>query len=1142
MSVELADEQARETVRTALGRTLVVEAAAGTGKTTALVGRIIQVIRSGRGELARLVAVTFTEKAAGELKLRLRTELENARRQAAPDPKTLERLEKGLSQLEEARIGTIHGFCADLLKERPLQARVDPLFEVATEDEARRLYRRVFNRWLEEKLNDPPPGIRRLLRHPANREEGPVERLERAGWELIDRRDFPARWEIRPFERETEIDGLVSRALHLHERSSGCPNPRDYLYRGFAGLRSFVAELTRQEKAAGQRDYDYLEHGLPSLRLGNWKGRGRYADGVSREELLEERDSLKEAFKGFRKRAGADLAAHLQNELAELIERYQIMKEKAGRLDFLDLLVGARDLLLHDVALRRELQERFTHIFVDEFQDTDPLQAEILLLLASDDPSVDDWRKVRPTPGKLFVVADPKQSIYRFRRADVALYHQIKKQLLEAGAELVFLSVSFRAVPEIQEMVNAAVSRVMTGSERAHQASYVPLERYRDSIEAQPAVVALPVPRPYSQWGNLANYAIEKSEPEAVAAWVKWLVEESGWMVTSRDRPAPRPLGPSDVCLLFRRFVSGNRAITQPYVDALQARDVPHVLMGGRGFHQREEIEVMRNALTAIERPDDELSVFATLRGPLFSLSDEALFLFRSRHGAFHPFRKLTRPLEGEDGDVAAALEVLARLHKGRNHRPIALTIRQVLDETRAQAGFALWQAGDQVLANVLRLLQLARDFEATGGLSFRGFVQHLEQLADKGETAEQPLIEEGVEGVRLMTVHRAKGLEFPVVVLCDITCPLGDAASRHIDPDRRLFVVRLAGGSPWELLDHQEVESEREAAESQRLLYVASTRARDLLVVPAVADEAREKSWVAALHPALYPEPRTSRLPVVAPGCPRFTGEDTVIDRPWKANKPPEAVIKPGQHKPQRGGHRVVWWDPELLIKPPLGKPAIRRHWILQAEEGAPQEADSLHEQWQTRRAELLGQGSRASLEVTTATRKAELDSTPPPEVRVERVERVRGRPLGKAFGTLVHEILATADLEAGRESLRSLAKTLGRILGNTDQEVEAATEAAFRALAHPLLRSAAAAARVGLCHRETPFIFPEREGGRLIEGVPDLVFRPSPEAPWTVVDFKTDVREDIGQEAYRRQLATYTEALRQATGSEAEGVLLYV
>jgi hypothetical protein len=219
------------------------------------------------------------------------------------------------------------------------------------------------------------------------------------------------------------------------------------------------------------------------------------------------------------------------------------------------------------------------------------------------------------------------------------------------------------------------------------------------------------------------------------------------------------------------------------------------------------------------------------------------------------------------------------------------------------------------VLANVLRLIQIARTFEEGGGLSFRGFVDHLDALSDASDKSEQPMIEDGVEGVRLMTVHKAKGLEFPVVILCDITCPLSTGASRHVDPDRKMWAMRLAGGSPWELLDHEDSEAERDRAESLRLLYVAATRARDVLVVPAVADEPQRKGWVGPLLPGLYPPEDSRFLSVIAAGCPRFPGSDTVIDRPPRA--PVATPIRPGLHKPERGRHEVVWWDPSLFENP---------------------------------------------------------------------------------------------------------------------------------------------------------------------------------------------------------------------------------
>src|SRR5262249_2601829 len=212
--------------------------------------------------------------------------------------------------------------------------------------------------------------------------------------------------------------------------------------------------------------------------------------------------------------------------------------------------------------------------FVDEFQDTDPLQAEILLLLSADNAEGADWRQVRPTPGKLFVVGDPKQSIYRFRRADVLLYQEIKQTLVNAGVRVAHLSKSFRAVRPIQQLVNAAFEKEMNGDPMSGQPEYVPLEEFRPAASKQPSVVVLPVPRPYG-WREVANFAIEASLPDAVAAFVHWLIQDSRWKVGDPANPGEwLTLSPRDVCVLFRRFVTFGKDVTRDYTRALEARGI----------------------------------------------------------------------------------------------------------------------------------------------------------------------------------------------------------------------------------------------------------------------------------------------------------------------------------------------------------------------------------------------------------------------------------------------------------------------------------------------------------------------------------------------------------------------------------------
>ena len=311
------------------------------------------------------------------------------------------------------------------------------------------------------------------------------------------------------------------------------------------------------------------------------------------------------------------------------------------------------------------------------------------------------------------------------------------------------------------------------------------------------------------------------------------------------------PLQPRHVAILFRRFMSFGEDITRRYTDAMEARGIPHLLVGGKSFHGRDEVETLRAALAAIEWPDDELSVFAALKGSLFAIDDEQLIEFKHRFGAFHPFR-IPRELGGNSGGeleltsdptaqllpVAEALRLLQQLHRRRNYRPVADTIGRLLAETRAHVGFILRTGGEQTLANVLHIAELARQYEAGGGISFRGFIDELRN-ASESEGAEAPILEESSDGVRLMTVHKAKGLEFPVVILADLTCRMSrDDASRYLDAGARLCAMKIAGWAPHELHTHQHDEVARDQAEGVRLAYVAATRARDLLVVPALGDE----------------------------------------------------------------------------------------------------------------------------------------------------------------------------------------------------------------------------------------------------------------------------------------------------------------
>jgi ATP-dependent exoDNAse (exonuclease V) beta subunit len=1159
----VSDAAARAAITEALDTTIVVEASAGTGKTTALVERMLALIGSGRATLARIVAVTFTDKAAGEMKLRLRTRLEDARENAGPEAR--ERFEVALSELETAHIASIHAFCAELLRKRPIEARIDPAFNVIAEEEERELLDRVFDRWLTGVLEDPPPGVRRALKRRGG-DTPPSEKLRRAAHTLVEQRDFAAPWQRPPLDREPEIDRMLGLLTALADLGRVASNSRDMLGVNLRTLAASLLELeidlpsaSAETSSLGGQDYDRLEHALSRLlRVKAWKHKGygqQYAEGLLRADILARREEVRVALEDLVARLDGEVAALLREELRDVVTAYDALKQEQGALDFLDLLLCTRDLLHGDAATRAELQAGITHVFIDEFQDIDALQADILLTLAA---PVGSPLGTPPAAGKLFVVGDPKQSIYSFRRADVALYERVKRELVAQGALAVQLTRSYRATDAIQSAVNAAFSLAMPSEADGVQAAYRPLEPVRNARAEQPSVIALAVPKPYGNWGSLSPPKIAESTADAVAAFIDYLVTRSGFMV--QDQGALVPVQSKHVLLLFRSTRAFGRELTRAYSRALEARRIPHVLGGGRSFHSREEVMALCAMLSAVEWPDDELAVYSTLRGPFFALTDAALLEHREAMGRLHPLAPQI-PAETATAaqlEVAVALDVLRLAHYARNKQPIAHTVQALLAATRAHAGMAFWPSGEQALANVQRIVDDARRFDARAATSFRAFVARLSGQAERGEASGSGMLEEGSDGVRIMTVHGAKGLEHPIVILCEPTSPRRRDPSRYVDSTRELCAVPLCDAAPYELRIHRDELLAREHAEETRIAYVAATRARDLLVVPCVGD-AKQEGWVDVLHPALYPSPSSKRSPSLAPGCPEF-GDDSVLDWPASAKRIPGDSVAPGQHEPEHGEHRVVWWDPKALNlgAEPLG--GVRQQELLADAGGSPAELAgaarlAAFEVERTVALEQAGQVSLRSLAITSVVkqdveRALEARMVTVQDVSIERVEIAESvaHARGARFGSLVHAVLASLlseHVQTGRReridgdvlssSIEAKVRWHARILGALPREQSAAIERVRAAWAHPLLVRACASKALWV---ELPVALrlPDQT---LAEGAFDLAFR-EPDGTVTVIDLKTDDPE--GNPVYAAQVSVYAQAITAATGKPARAVLLRV
>ena len=1156
----LIDRREREEIRNNLDESFLVEAAAGTGKTTVLVDRLVALLQSGRTSVDRVVAVTFTRKAAGELKLRLRQGLERAR-QNTSETAIRENIEAAIASLEEARVGTIHSFCAEILRERPVEAGVDPDFRELSEDEAPRLFKQVFKTWIERKLNEMPEALSRALARISTRggdRIAPLERLRTEAWKLAERRDFPEPWEKRPFDRKQEITDILEKAGEVAEASEQCPNHRDNLRIDLEPLRRFIDNHRRSLdlKPSGtlsSGDYDELEAHLSGellrdLTRRSRKGHGKFSKGMSRPEALQRRDHLIEMLGDFKQRADADLAASLRLVLESAVGEYVEVKKQQGRVDFVDLLLMVRGVLRDYPEVREHLNERFTHIFVDEFQDTDPLQVEILLLLSASNVEEDNWRRVQIAKGKLFIVGDPKQSIYRFRRADVQLYEEVKGIVRGSGVRLLHLQTNFRSVAPLQRAINASFEEVFDGDTERIQPLYVPLRSPLESEpvipissvgEGPPELIALPVPEPRIWRGQVTHKSFHSSFPDAAAAFIDWLLRTQPWQLDDPEKPGAKTgIEARHITFLFRRFISGDRDITRPYIRALDARRIPHLLVGSRTFHQREEVESIRAALTAVEWPDDELNVFATLRGSLFAVEDSLLLEFRKRVGNLHPFRELDEATRKEFKRIVPILDLLADLHYSRNHRPIVDTINRILEFCRAHAGLALRPTGEQVLANVQKICDLARSFELTGGLSFRGFVDFLVEESEKPRSADSPVLEEAADGVRLMTLHAAKGLEAPIVVLADIMARIAAPnPSQHVDQQKRLCAQPVLFCQPWELVQNRQLEFGKDVAEGERIAYVAATRAREMLIVPAlgIGPDYYKGGWISPLNPAVYPARESWYEPAPPPaGCPEF-GSRTAVIPPSNRDGVGLPMIKPGLHRPMKGTHRVLWWDPTILQLNAVPDLGLRDEEVLIYDEAGSTEGWDRYESWKTQREEALQSGARASLSII---RPSEVDSPPPRLYEVEIHELATGGSSfpGKRFGVLVHTLLRDAPFLAGLEELDRLARFHGRIMRATEQETEGAVRTVHRVLQNPLVRRAPEAERF---LREYP-ITHRLDANQLVEGTIDLAYRDS--GTWTLIDFKTTAEFEDHLSEYRNQIQWYALALEEATGCKVRPCLLRI
>ncbi|MFA4948410.1 MAG: UvrD-helicase domain-containing protein [Candidatus Krumholzibacteriia bacterium] len=1118
------DDAARRRAAGDLETSFCVEAGAGTGKTTLLVGRFLAILESGKASCGQIAAITFTEKAAGEMKIRLRKEIVDRCAEPSLAAEARANLERAYDELERSPISTIHSFAATILREYPVEARVDPNYSQLDALGGALFFDECWSDFLARGAEEWEETLRRFIFFGgsiddlsaiaaelyAHRAERSCERMFGGGSFPGDCTQPPPRNPDPSSELRDEFAAAAARLSALAR--DRCTNPAD---RGSLAIREFAAKMGALDLLRG----DDLTRFLLTIKLP--KNKGSRENWRPAEACAEQKGIFGELDE-FRESARAELSDFLRNGLEEFFDEFlasvERRKEALGVLDFDDLLIKVRELLRSESSLDM-LRDRYRYILVDEFQDTDPVQAEIVYLLAG---APGGRGRPEPAPGKLFIVGDPKQSIYRFRKADIEIYERVKERLSESGERLSIVE-NFRSVPGIVGWVNETFSEIMQPSgDGMFQPRYEAIHSFRSGDGSPVVLLDLELAE-----GDSGTQTIRAREGEAIARLIHKLMENRATVRDPRKRDE-RALEYGDIAVIY----PGTTGIDH-YEEPLRAESIPYVVEGGKLYYAREEIRTLAAAVWAIEDPYDPLALVAALRSPMFGASDEDIFLF-TRSGGRLDYLDPGEGATDKPGDLGAAFDLLAELHARRNELGPSGTLLELLRWTKFLELSLLRPHGEQRVSNIRKAVSSARAFEEKRA-SYRRFARWFrDQEALASAEGESPIVEEDENAVRLLTVHKAKGLQFPVVILANLVQSRRASYRILVEEGSRIsFKLGLLETSDHEAFEEE--EKAREAAETVRLLYVAATRAGDMLVIPRMP---KEGSYFGLIKARL----------VADTGGADGAGADGAGEGGADGTG---ATGAGAREKPARSAHVK---DLSLSSLPPLrGKPRPFTRFTEPSREAASKAARERSE-WLLARERLLAEALKAPFVLAPSKLGAEAfaPATPadaplvfgpgtpaadgPGAVPAHFDADPQSRDRLLLFGQAFHRIMELADFsDAG--SLSALAASIAAGLGIEDAgpELERVAEAALRS---DLI---ARASRSPRCFREVSFAVPWE--GNFIEGRIDLLFEE--DERWTLVDYKTDdvtaARANERIEIYRPQAAVYALALKSLGIECAGGIVLY-
>ncbi len=1119
------DQDSRERIATDLGRTLFVEAGAGSGKTSALVARVVALVRTGVAELANIAAITFTDKAAADLRDRVRRALEDA---AATDPSgdAAGRCRSAVEALDGAAFGTLHSFARRILSEHPVEAGLPPRIEVLDEVASGVEFERRWGTFLDTLLADASLERTILALLACGVKAAALRQLAQAfddNWDLVDERVPETAAE--PPSAHAMLAPALAGIDQVIAWQGACREPGDKLYgrldeiaRYVQRLRSFDDEVELLEALASSN--------RPTFKVGNHGKKENWDLDLSqfRAQVSAAAGPLSDL--------ASEVSGACARRLACAIRGFTLgaanERRAAGRLEFHDLLVLARRLLrdpVHGPAVRAQLHARYQRVLLDEFQDTDPIQIELAVRIAAAAPCEESsgskpWPEVAVAPGHLFVVGDPKQSIYRFRRADIEVYLLAQRCFALEGAGAVELSTNFRTNAGVIGWVNQVFASLMAESPGSDAPStprpeYRPLSTVRDLPPVGAAVSVLG--RNAHPAGTTAA-EVRAAEAAQVAAVVANAIHE-GWSVGDRYSPRGwRPARFSDVAVLVPARTS------LPFLeDAFDRASIAFRTESGSLVYATRAVRDLLMVLRAISDPSDHLRIVSALRTPLMGCGDDDLFRFKVQCQGRWSFLDTQPDTVPFDNPVRSGLAYFRSIYDQRYWKAPSELLDQVARDRRAfELGFSDRRARD-VWRRLRFVIDQARSWsEATGG-NLRQYLTWVERQSGEGvRVTESVLPETDDDAVRIMTIHGAKGLEFPITIVSGMSSAPGGARAS-------VQVVFPPAGPPGyrfgtavktqEFTGRLSVEEQMDRDERIRLLYVACTRARDHLVVS--LHRVIHKS-VPNLDRRTGAEALVAGMGALLDQVPDGVGPDAAPAAPAGAVPLPLQPLPPMKE----------WSAERELILSRSARPTAVAATALTEEGGpdwgvdvgrpppdptaAPDATSAPDPTAAPDPAATAGPAATAAPDPGLQKRPRDLDLPP----------WLKGR-YGTGVGRAVHGVLQTVDLAtgAGTEAAAAAQCEAEAIPGRTDDVVRLVRHA----LGSPSVIEAARCPHWRELYACIPI------DGRLLEGYVDLLYR-GPDG-LVVLDYKTSASSDPGDSsrrvrAYRLQGASYALAVGAAAG----------